>query len=137
VARTEVYFWQDENGHAPVQLALQELRQQDPEAYAKSRVRLERLEALGHELRRPEADHLEDGIYELRVRRGNVQYRTLYFFQARKRNIVILAHFIQKEGSAVPPAELKRAKQRRDAFEASPDRHTRQGDWREEVPRES
>ena len=34
---------------------------------AKCLSRLERLRSLGHELRRPEADLLRDGIYELRV----------------------------------------------------------------------
>ncbi len=35
---------------------------------------------VGHELRRPEADTLRDGIHELRVSRQGVQYRVLYFF---------------------------------------------------------
>jgi hypothetical protein len=33
-------------------------------------LRLERLREMGHELRRPEADFLRDGIYELRVSLG-------------------------------------------------------------------
>jgi hypothetical protein len=32
------------------------------------------------ELRRPEADYLQDGIYELRVGFQHVNYRMLYFF---------------------------------------------------------
>ena len=43
-------------------------------------LRLERLREMGHELRRPEADFLRDGIYELRVSLRGVQYRVLYFF---------------------------------------------------------
>ena len=39
-----------------------------------------RLEELGHELRRPEADYLRDHVYELRVKKGHVNYRALYFF---------------------------------------------------------
>jgi hypothetical protein len=35
-------------------------------------------------LRRPHADYLEDGIYELRWRNGTVQYRILYFFHGRE-----------------------------------------------------
>lgn len=34
---------------------------------AKCLVRIERLKEQRHELRRPEADYLRDGIYELRV----------------------------------------------------------------------
>ena len=41
----------------------------------------ERLRELGHELRRPEADTLWDGIYELRASVQGVHYSVLYFFQ--------------------------------------------------------
>ena len=34
----------------------------------------------GHELRRPEADFLRDGIYELHISLGGVHQRILYFF---------------------------------------------------------
>ncbi len=51
-----------------------------PKAQDKCRVRIERLRELGHELRRPEADYLRDGIYELRVKHQGVNYRLLYFF---------------------------------------------------------
>ncbi len=37
-----------------------------PKASGKGVGRLKRLAQLGHELRRPEADYLEEGIYELR-----------------------------------------------------------------------
>jgi DNA-binding XRE family transcriptional regulator len=50
--------------------------------YAKCAVRIRRLADLGHELRRPEADLLRDGICELRARLGTVNYRILYFFMA-------------------------------------------------------
>ena len=49
----------------------------------------------GFELRRPMADLLEDGIYELRVRVGKVNYRILYFFHGR--NVAILTHAMTKE----------------------------------------
>lgn len=54
-------------------------------ALDKCRVRIERLRDLGHELRRPEADLLRDGIYELRVRLGTLNYRMLYFFHGQLR----------------------------------------------------
>ena len=43
-------------------------------------VRLGRLRERGHELRRPEADLLRDGIYELRVSLNHVHFRLLYSF---------------------------------------------------------
>ncbi len=59
-------------------------------AQDKCHVRLERLSSLCHELRRPEAGYLRDGIYELRVRVRSSQYRILYFFQGRI--VAVLAH---------------------------------------------
>ena len=46
----------------------------------KCAARIKRLMACGHELRRPEADYLRDGIYELRVRyrRSTTGYSTFF-----------------------------------------------------------
>jgi Gp49-like protein DUF891 len=41
------------------------------------------LRELGNGLRRPEADFLRDGVYELRVSLNHVQYRILYSFHTR------------------------------------------------------
>jgi phage-related protein len=79
------------------------------------------LRDLGHELRRPEADLLRDGIYELRASLHGVQYRILYFFHATVAAVV--AHGIVKE-SAVPPLEIARAVERRKRFEADPAKHS-------------
>ena len=48
-------------------------------------LRLERLREMGHELRRPEADFLRDGIYELRVSLGGVHLRTSSAVERKKR----------------------------------------------------
>ena len=42
------------------------------------------LSQLGHELRRPLADYLDQGIYELRARIGQVNYRILYFLYGQQ-----------------------------------------------------
>lgn len=76
---------------------------------------------MGHELRRPEADFLRDGIYELRSHFGTVNYRVLYFFHGR--NVAILAHGITKEGE-IPEVEINRAIARKKAFEQDPTGHT-------------
>lgn len=90
-------------------------------AQDKCLARLKRLEDLGHELRRPEADYLRDGIYELRVGLQGVQYRTLYFFHGKAAAIV--SHGIVKERQ-VPPKEIDRAVERKKKFTANPRRHT-------------
>ena len=84
-------------------------------------MRIERLKELGHELRRPEADLLRDGIRELRVNLQGINYRMLYFFHG---NIAaVLSHGIVKEGR-VPPTETERAIERKRRFERNAARHT-------------
>ena len=51
-------------------------------------VRLERLEEMGHELRRPEAENLGDDIYELRAKHLGVNYRMIYFFHGKAAVVV-------------------------------------------------
>jgi len=84
-------------------------------------LRLERLRELGHELRRPEADFLRNGIYELRVSVSGVHHRVLYFFHGKA--AVVVSHGLMKERT-VPPKEIDRAIERKRRFEADPVWHT-------------
>lgn len=90
-------------------------------ARLKCLVRLKRLEDLGHELRRPEADYLRDGIYELRASYQGVHYRMLYFFHGR--SVVVLTHGVMKERE-VSTEEIDRAIRAKDAFVRDPSTHT-------------
>jgi hypothetical protein len=74
------------------------------------------LRSQGHELRRPIADFLRDGIYELRPTYQGVNYRILYFFSGR--NIVVISHGLSKE-SEVPAVEINRAIERKKKYEAN------------------
>jgi phage-related protein len=123
--QTRLLFFQDASGFAPVWEWLKDLRLRNPKVYAKCVVRVRRLRELGHELRRPEADLLREGIYELRARLGTVNYRILYFFHGR--NVAVLAHSITKEDE-IPATELNRALERKRAFVAAPATHTFLGD---------
>jgi len=109
----------EQNGNAPV---LAWLKRLPPKIQDKCFVKLERLAALGHELRRPEADYLRDDIYELRIRFQSVNYRILYFFHGR--DAVILAHSLTKE-SYIPLAAIELAIERRKAFKLSPELHVK------------
>jgi len=91
-------------------------------AKVQCRARLELLAEQGHQLRRPAADYLRDGIYELRAKAGRVQHRMLYFFHGR--TAAVISHGITKQVSAVPPTEIERARRRKQAFEADPPSHT-------------
>ena len=115
----QVVFYQDAQDETPP--LLEWLDGLSPKARVKCLVRLKRLEDLGHELRRPEADFLRDGIYELRVSYQRVQYRMLYFFHGRK--IVVVTHGIVKERE-VPGQDIERAVRAKLAFELNPDAHT-------------
>lgn len=116
---TPVIFYRDENGSVPLLDWLDDLTQK---ARLACLTRIELLKELGHQLRRPHADYLRDGIYELRVKIEGVNYRMLYFFHGQQ--AIVLSHGITKQKAAVPPAEIERARLRKKAFEASPQRHT-------------
>ena len=60
--KTTVVLYCEEDGSCPFLKWLDEL---PVKVQAKCLLRVERLRELGHELRRPEADLLRDGIYEL------------------------------------------------------------------------
>jgi phage-related protein len=116
--QTEVVFYQEEDGSVPL---LEWLDRLPAKAQAKCLARLKRLEDLGHELRRPEADYLRDGIHELRSTLGGVHYRILYFFHGNVAAVV--SHSITKE-QRVPPREIDRAIERKHKFTANPRRYT-------------
>jgi len=104
---------------------LQALFQQNAKAYAKCRAYLNLLAEYGHELRRPHAENLGGGIYELRPRLGHVNYRILYFFHGQ--NIAVLAHALTKEED-IPQIDIERTLKRKEAFEHSPQWHTYERD---------
>ena len=116
--KTEVVFYVEEDGTVPLIEWLDGLPEK---AQLKCLARVKRLEELGHELRRPEADFLRDGIYELRIGLQGVNYRILYFFHQQLAAIV--SHGLTKE-QQVPPREIDTAVERMKKFEANPKRHT-------------
>ncbi len=122
---TEVLFYQEEKDDSPIIKWLRQLRKKDPKGFLNCLARVEQLKMFGYELRRPAADYLDDGIYELRAKHRNVQYRLLYFFHGS--NIAVIDHGIIKEQSAVPPIDIKRAKERKKKFEENPSKHTFEG----------
>ena len=87
---------------------------------AKCFERIERLRMMGHELHRPYADTLRDGIHELRVRFQSVNYRMLYFFYGNAS--VVLTHGLTKE-NMIPDKEIENALELKMKFEADPKAH--------------
>lgn len=119
---TQVVFYQEIDGEVPVLEWLMQLVKQNRKGYANCVARIGQLAANGYELRRPAADYLTDGIYELRAKHVRVQYRILYFFHGQ--NFAILAHAITKEEEAVPAIDIERALLRKRLFEENPEAHT-------------
>lgn len=113
---TNVIIFAEADGSAPL---IEWLDGLDVKVRDKCIVRVERLAELGHELRRPEADFLRDGIHELRIRRGKVNYRILYFFHNDR---AVLSHGCTKDDT-VPPSEIERAIGHRNLYSQDPMKH--------------
>lgn len=121
--KVRVVLYRDADGSCPFLAWFNEL---PAKVQDKCYLRLERLREMGHELRRPEADFLRDGIYELRTSLRGVHYRILYFFHASA--AVVVSHGLVKE-RVVPPKEIDRAVDHKKRFEAAPAKHTYQEAW--------
>ena len=116
--QTDIVIYQESEDDVPLVDWLATLPE---DARSKCRLKIRRLAELGHELRRPEADYLRDGIYELRVGHRKTNYRILYTFVGHR--IALLTHGIVKE-SRVPPKEIDEAILRKTKWESDPETHT-------------
>ena len=114
---TTVVLFMDEERVCPLLVWLDKL---PTKVQDKCIVRIERLAELGHELRRPEADFLRDGIYELRTSFQSVNYRMLYFFHQQT---AVISHGLTKE-KQVPDREIAVAIRHRKLFEKNPAKYT-------------
>ena len=116
--RTEIRIYQEIDGTVPL---LEWLDNLDEKVQDKCIAKIERLAEFGYELRRPDCDMLQNGIYELRARHQNVNYKILYGFCGR--NIVLLSHGCTKEAK-VPEREIEKAKENLRSFIKNPKAHT-------------
>jgi phage-related protein len=117
--QVEVVFYREDDGTVPLVDWLTSLQQ--AEARVRCLARLALLHERGHELRRPHAENLGDGLYEPRVKFFRVNYRMLYFFHGR--DAAVVSHGLAKERS-VPAGEIELALERMRKFEQDPERHT-------------
>ncbi len=121
----DICLYQDLDGHVPFDEWLSTMSEpgktQNLAAAMKIAAALQRLATEGHALRRPTSAPLRDGVYELRVGIGRVNYRALYFFAGK--GVAVIAHGCTKE-AAVDEADIGRAVMRRARYMASPRAHT-------------
>jgi hypothetical protein len=120
VPRIHVVFYQEHPGAVPV---LDWFDTLPTKAQDKCLVKIERLRELGHELRRPEADYLGDGMYELRIGLRGVNYRILYFFHGKI--AAVLALGLVKE-RVVPTDAIEEAIRMKRQFAQNPNAYTYQ-----------
>jgi phage-related protein len=116
--QTAIVIYQESEGDVPLVDWLASLPEK---VQAKCDAKMGRLAELGYELRRPEADYLRDGIYELRIGHRGANYRILYTFVGHQ--IVLLTHGIVKE-SRVPLKEIDEAIVRKTKWESDPKTYT-------------
>lgn len=106
-----IEFYEDQNGNCPTQEFLDGLNNQKELPYAIRHINL--LKELGNNLRRPHADYLENGIYELRIPVQRKQYRILYFYFYQDK--IILSHGLRKEDK-VPKANIDKALKHKEEY---------------------
>jgi phage-related protein len=106
-----IEYYQSESGKVPVAEFIDSLD-------AKSRARIARildlLEEFGIDLGMPYARHLEEQLWELRIRHARNRYRIIYFL-ATGETFVLLHGFIKKTGP-VPRADIEMAERRRNDY---------------------
>lgn len=107
----EVDFYESADGVCPTKEFLDGLHKKDELPYVLRMIDL--LREFGHTLRRPHADILEDGIYELRIPVKRKQFRLLYFYFFR--DAIIISHGLRKEAK-VKTADIEIAKNHRDDY---------------------
>lgn len=119
--KTTVVVYKETDGAVPLR---DWLKQQPEKVQDKCLAGIKTLAELGYQLRRPLADYLRDGIYELRTRQGHVNYRILYAFCGK--NVVLLSHGLTKE-AAIPPKEIERAIKNLNRYRQTPKIHSVEG----------
>lgn len=105
----DVYYFSDERGRFPVE---EYLRGLPPDEKKKAYAYIAALWALGHALRRPMADYVTQGLYELRPKAS----RIFYFFYLG--NSAVLVHAIRKRGDKLPEKDIRLALKRKAQAEA-------------------
>ena len=106
-----VDYYKFEDGTNPIDPYLNTL---DKKMRAKVRKVMWMLQTFGIDLRMPYSEHLEDGIFELRIIQGNNIERILYFFYVGNR--AILTNGYTKKQNKTPREEINLAKARREDY---------------------
>ena len=104
-----IYYYVDHRGKVPVEEFIDSL---PPVEAAKCLAYIAELKQQGHNLRRPLADNIGDGIYELRPKSNRIFY---FFFM---KNNAVLVHAIRKKTSDIPKKDKGLSSRRRKEIES-------------------
>ena len=104
-----IYYFSDERGRFPVEEFIRAL---PPRERLKVLAYINSLRAHGHELRRPMADYVTRGLYELRPHAN----RIFYFFYLGES--AVLVHAIRKKTDKLPERDIALALRRKAKAEA-------------------
>ncbi|MGE3063527.1 MAG: type II toxin-antitoxin system RelE/ParE family toxin [bacterium] len=99
-----ILYFEDKNRICDIDCFLDGLKEKER---AKAIAWIDKLGEEGNELKRPFADYLQKGIYELRISLNQKNVRILYFFVFK--NFIILSHVFRKNTKRVPEKEIARA----------------------------
>ena len=92
-----IWYFADDRGNSPVREFIDELPLDEQ---AKVFAYINELKKQGHNLRRPLADYVKDGIYELRPKAN----RLFYFFFLKEN--VVFVHAIKKKTNGIPEKDI-------------------------------
>jgi len=101
----EIEFYESANGDCPAREFLVSLNKKDELPYVKRAI--DHLQEFGNQLRRPQADYLEYGIFELRISVKRKQIRLLYFYFYQDK--IVISHGLRKEAK-VKTSDIEKAK---------------------------
>ena len=93
----DIWYFVDDRGHSPVREFIDGLPLDEQ---AKVFAYIDELGKQGHNLRRPLADYLKDGIYELRPKSN----RLFYFFFLKES--VVFVHALKKKTKEIPEKDI-------------------------------
>lgn len=108
----EVIFYEKTNGEIPVRDFIDSLNSKDAKSIKHV---IDLLQKYGNQLQRPYSASLKNGIFELRAKGKDNQYRVLYFFI--KGNYACLTNACIKKTRIVSPKEIGIALKRKRDYE--------------------
>jgi phage-related protein len=106
-----IEYYQSEAGRSPVKEFIDSL---DTKSKARVARTLDLLEEFGTDLGMPYAKHLEEQLWELRIRHSRNRYRIIYFLTTGQ--TFVLLHGLIKKTGPVPRSDLETAERRRDDY---------------------